>query len=182
MENYNVIILSNTGIKITESMRNYVNVHVSKIRELLSSISNQSKITTSFKKDKDMITFEIMIKVKRKAIIRAKGTVRDYYDAVDIAFEKIRKNIRNYKEKHSSIDKKIPNFIVPIQEGNIKQQITRVKNIDGIAMSQEAALTQLEILGHDFFLFLDNFTLLPCVVYKRINEGYGILKLKMLGE
>jgi putative sigma-54 modulation protein len=57
----------------------------------------------------------------------------------------------------------------------IAGKVVRVKQFEAVAMSQEEALAQMDLLGHDFFLFVDAASGQYSVVYKRKDGGYGLL-------
>ena len=55
-------------------------------------------------------------------------------------------------------------------------EIVRVKEIEFAPMTQEEALVQIDLLGHDFFVFTERDTNLVCVLYRRDGGGYGLLR------
>ena len=57
-------------------------------------------------------------------------------------------------------------------------QVVRVKEMDFAPMTQEEALVQIDLLGHDFFVYTDRDTNLVNVLYRRDGGGYGLLKQK----
>ncbi|MBR5258964.1 MAG: sigma 54 modulation/S30EA ribosomal C-terminal domain-containing protein, partial [Eggerthellaceae bacterium] len=57
-------------------------------------------------------------------------------------------------------------------------EIVRVKEIEFTPMTEEEALAQIDLIGHDFFVYTDRDTNLVCVLYRRDNGGYGMLKQK----
>jgi len=57
----------------------------------------------------------------------------------------------------------------------IAGKVVRVKAIEAKPMSQEEALAQMDLLGHDFFLFLDSSSNEYALLYKRNDGGYGLI-------
>ena len=58
-------------------------------------------------------------------------------------------------------------------------EVVRVKEIDFAPMTEQEALVQIDLLGHDFFAYTDRDTNVVCVMYRRTNGGYGLLKQKV---
>lgn len=58
----------------------------------------------------------------------------------------------------------------------IAGKVVRVKRIEAKPMSQEEALAQMDLLGHDFFLFLDSSSNEYALLYKRNDGGYGLIE------
>ena len=59
-----------------------------------------------------------------------------------------------------------------------QEDIVRVKEIEFTPMTQEEALIEIDLIGHDFFAYTDRDTNLVCVLYRRNDGGYGLLKQK----
>ena len=122
-------------------------------------------------------------------IIRTEEAEEDMYAAIDVAAAKTERQLRKYKTKvldkrHGG--KKLGETL--LAGGSVKEageqlehfeesgQIVRVKEIDLIALSEEEALIQLDLLGHDFFLYIDESTGLVNSIYRRKDGSYGLLK------
>ena len=58
------------------------------------------------------------------------------------------------------------------------EEIVRVKEVEFPPMTEQQALIQIDLLGHDFFAYTDRDTNLVNVLYRRNNGGYGLLKQK----
>ena len=67
-------------------------------------------------------------------------------------------------------------LLIPEDEDN---QLVRVKEIELTPMTEEQALVQTDLIGHDFYVFENAVTGLINVVYHRKNGGYGIIKPKI---
>ena len=126
--------------------------------------------------------------VAKKHIIRTEEAGEDMYAAIDIAAAKVSRQLRKYKTK--VIDKKIRSAkppLAPEADGNLEdvieemernEDVVRVKEIELQPLSQEEALIQIDLLGHDFFLYEDRESGEPFVLYRRKGGGYGIIKAK----
>ena len=124
--------------------------------------------------------------------IRVEEAEEDMYAAVDVAAAKVLRQLRKYKTK--VIDRKarpegetirtLPVSQTELDldelmgELSVDEEVVRVKEIEFEPLTQEQALIQIDLLGHDFFAYTDRDTGLVCVLYRRRGGGYGLLKQK----
>ena len=127
-------------------------------------------------------------------IIRVEEREEEMYAAIDVAAAKVVRQLRKYKTR--VIDKKLrsgervadvlPEAAAAGEELNLDQlmdeltddAVVRVKEMEFAPMTQEEALVQIDLLGHDFFVYTDRDSNLVNVLYRRDNGGYGLLKQK----
>ena len=125
-----------------------------------------------------MQTIEITIPL-RNFIIRSEETQDDFYASVDKAIDVMERQIRKNKTKIKSKESKtkIDFSIVDIEEEDYEDDnIIKRKKIEVKPMDEEEAILQLELLGHEFYLFKNVDTNKEAVVYKRKNGGYGLIE------
>ena len=111
-------------------------------------------------------------------------TQEDIYAAVDTIIDKIERQIRKNKTKLESQAKKsrevkgfVLDEIIEVEEDEVEEtKIVKRKKVDVKPMSEEEAVLQMELLGHDFYLFKDADTMKPALVYKRKDNQYGIIE------
>ena len=134
-------------------------------------------VTLSVQKDKQKI--EVTIPVKGN-IIRAEESSNDMYVSIDLVEEIIERQLRKYKNK--LIDKKQSAqsfsdlFISEEAEPEDEIQIVKTKRFAMKPMDPEEACVQMELLGHNFFVFLNADTDEVNVVYKRKGNTYGLIE------
>ena len=114
---------------------------------------------------------EITIKVGGR-ILRAEVSSDNMYDNIDLALPKIERQIRKYRTK---LDKQIKITTPDVAEEVEVQRIVRSKQFEVVPMTVDEAMLQIELLGHDFFVFLNVDNNRINVVYKRREGDYGIL-------
>jgi putative sigma-54 modulation protein len=125
-------------------------------------------------------------------IIRTEEAEEDMYAAIDIAAAKVERQLRKYKTK--VVDKrqrgqKLHDALhegIEMPHGHAAEHVTmvgdedakvvRVKEIDLVALSEEEALVHIDLLGHDFFMYIDAVDGLANVMYRRKDGSYGVLK------
>ncbi len=125
-------------------------------------------------------------------IVRVEESEEDMYAAIDVAAAKVVRQLRKYKTK--VLDRKQRSegesirVIEPTMGNDLDvnslmdelsaDEIVRVKEIEFKPLTQEEALVQIDLLGHDFFAYTDRDTNLVNVLYRRDDGGYGLLKQK----
>ena len=130
---------------------------------------------------KDIQKIEVTIPVKGNTI-RAEESSTDMYVSIDLVEEIIERQIRRYRKK--LIDKKqealsfSQNFIEEEEEVPYDDeiQIVKTKKFAVKPVNPEEACLQMEMLGHNFYVFLNSETDQVNVVYKRKNGTYGLIE------
>ena len=132
----------------------------------------------------------------RDNVVRVVASSTDMYGAIDEAAEKVTRQLRKYKTKvidkhkrgsrglsHPELEavtaETLEQLIEPAEEDD---QLVREKIIDLTPMTEEEALVQTDLLGHDFYVFENATTGLVNVIYHRHNGGYGIIKPRIESE
>lgn len=124
-------------------------------------------------------------------IIRVEESEEDMYAAIDVAAAKVVRQLRKYKTK--VIDRKLRAEdetirIQPAAAGELDvnglmqeladDEVVRVKEMEFAPLTEEEALIQIDLLGHDFYAYTDRDSGLVNVLYRRDDGGYGLLKQK----
>ncbi|MBE6830741.1 MAG: ribosome-associated translation inhibitor RaiA [Ruminococcaceae bacterium] len=126
-------------------------------------------------------TVEITIK-SRGMIYRAEATDFEMNDALDQVVSalgrQIRKNkTRLEKEIHSAaLDQYVQDYLHTAEEDDSEYKIVRTKHFFVKPLSTEEAILQMNLLGHQFFMFRDEQSGEINVVYKRKDGNYGLLE------
>ncbi len=113
---------------------------------------------------------------------RAEVNHDDLYAAVDLAIDKLEGQMRKLKTRldrrnHPKLGESVVLENVADLEGEpMFDQIVRLKTIFLEPMSVEDAITRMEALGHEFFMYLDAEDMLVSVLYRRKDSGYGIIQ------
>lgn len=169
-------IISGKNIDITPGLRAAVEDKLSKLEKYFTS-ETEVHVTLSVEKERQKI--EVTIPVKGN-IIRSEQVSNDMYVSIDLVEEIIERQLKKYKNK--IIDKKqsIPHFKQDFIEKDYVDDeeimIVRSKRFDIKPMYPEDACIQMELLGHNFFVFCNAETDQVNVVYKRKGNTYGIME------
>lgn len=162
------------NIEITEAMREAITAKVKKL-EKYSIISDEDTCKVLIKTHKTSQKVEITIPTKF-AILRAEVRDANAYPAVDKALDKLTDQIRRQKTKLERKKHTAVGVSKAFAEPEEKEKIIRTKSIQIKPMDVDEAIMQMELLGHDFFLYLDTESQEPSVVYKREDGEYGIIE------
>ncbi len=124
---------------------------------------------------------EITIPTKN-LIMRAEVTDKDLYAAIDLSIDKLTTQVRKHKDKvKSKMDKEGLNVSFsndePVKKEAVNEAV-RKKIISLVPMDVEEAVHQMELLGHDFFIYLDENSHEVNVLYVRHDGDYAIIETK----
>ncbi len=113
--------------------------------------------------------------------LRAEETSNDMYGSVDLVTDKLERQIRKYKTKvnRKSREKGLKNLeFVPSDDDSASDElkIVRTKQVSLKPMDPEEAVLQMDMLGHDFFVFQDAETNGTSIVYRRRDGRYGLIE------
>ena len=168
-------VISGKNIEVTQGLKNAVEDKLGKLERYFTS-DTEVIVTLSVEKERQKI--EVTIPVKGN-IIRSEQVSSDMYVSIDLVEEIIERQLRKYKNK--IIDKKQsagfqPEFVEKDYEEDANEiKIIRTKKFGFKPMYPEDACVQMELLGHNFFVFLNAETEEVNVVYKRKGNTYGLI-------
>jgi putative sigma-54 modulation protein len=168
--------ISGKNIEVTEGLKSAVTEKLGKLERYFTP-ETEIHVTLSVEKERQKI--EVTIPVKGN-IIRSEQVSNDMYVSIDLVEEVIERQLRKYKtkiiERHQNggnfkkefIEKEVP------EEEEVK--IIRTKHFGMKPMFPEDACVQMELLGHNFFVFSNAETGEVNVVYKRKGNTYGLIE------
>lgn len=165
------------NIEVTEPIRGYIESKIGRIEKYFKDTDLEAVVNLRVRGKEQIV--EVTIPAN-KMVLRAEEKHSDLYAAVDLVSDKLERQIRKNKTKARKNLKQtivFTDFDVPASE-DVDDSIVKRKVVDTKPMSEEEAILQMELIGHDFFLFKNDKTNELCVVYKRDEGGYGILEAK----
>ena len=179
-------------INLTDAQKDYIQEKIEHLKHLSQRVDDESTQVrvdvehNNLKTTNKNISLQVTMIVPH-AVVRAEVIAMTPEEAVDLAVDKLKKQIERYKVKQHRRDqsgKWIPSStleeITSTQEGGAQvSKITKRKSFSEIkVMHEEEAVEQMELLDHSFFAFLNIETGKFNVVYKRKDETYGLLDLE----
>lgn len=171
-------IISGRNIDVTPGLKDAI---ISKLSKLERYFTPDTEIIVTLSVEKERQKIEVTIPVKGD-IIRSEQVSTDMYVSIDLVEEVIERQLRKYKTKliarHQEGGSFNQNFIDEdtVYEGDNDIRIVRTKKFGIKPMFPEDACVQMELLGHDFFVFSNAETDEVNVVYKRKNGTYGLIE------
>ena len=172
------IIIRGDKLEVTKAMKDYIDEKLKKLEKYLEK-SDDVRANVLVKVKGHLQTVEITIPL-RNFIIRSEETQEDFYAAVDKAIDVMERQIRKNKTKIKAKENKTKidfSFIdIEEEEEPSETEIIKRKKIEVKPMDEEEAILQLELLGHEFYLFKNIDTNKEAVIYKRKNGGYGLIE------
>lgn len=169
-------VIVGKNIDVTPGLKSAVEDKIGKLEKYFNP-DTEVKVTLSVEKDSQII--EVTIPVKGR-IIRSEQSSSDMYVSIDLVEEIIERQLKKYKTK--LVDKQERNssfkqeFIEKEYDEDEDIKIIRSKKFDIKPMYPEDACIQMELLGHDFFVFCNAETDQVNVVYKRKGNTYGLIE------
>ena len=174
---------------LTDEIRNYANKRLAKLdRRFRESLPVNVLIRKeNTRRDDDRFVAEVTVRL-RKGVIRGEERGPTPYAAIDSVENKIDRRIRRYKTRFMNRRRSTSRFesdiagqladqpaerddVVEIRDG----VVVRTKRHEVLPMGVEEAAGRMDLLGHNFFLFLNNETGTYNVVYRRHDNDYGLI-------
>ena len=169
-------IITGKNIDVTEGLKSAI---YDKIGKLERYFTPETEVHVTLGVEKDRQKIEVTIPVKG-TIIRAEQVSTDMYVSIDLVEEIIERQLRKYKNK--IVEKK--QHAIGLNQAFIEEEVLEEEEIEIIRskrfavkpMDPEEACIQMELLGHNFFVFRNSETDDVNVVYKRKGSTYGLIE------
>ena len=169
-------IISGRNIDVTEGLKSAIHEKIGKLERYFTP-DTEVHVTLSVEKERQKI--EITIPMKGN-IVRAEQTSDDMYVSIDLVEEIIERQLRKYKNKivdrqqaAASLSKA---FVEEEIEDDDEIKIIRSTRFAMKPMDPEEACVQMELLGHDFYVFRNAISDEVNVVYKRKDHTFGLIE------
>ena len=169
-------VYASKDMQVSDALKDRVEKKLSKLERYFR---DEPEATIRFKMQKGARNIVEITVNAGGVILRAEESSNDMYLSIDHAVDKLESQIRRHRTK---LDKRIrESELEPVAEAPeyVEEQnydIVRVKKFSIKPMSIEDAITQMELLGHDFFLFMSEEDETMNVLYRRHDGSYGLLK------
>ena len=158
------------NIELTPAIKDMVEKKISKLDKYFDP-NVEAKATLSVQKNRQIIEVTIPF---NGVILRGEEGTEDLYKSIDLVEEKLERQIRN-----STGSLRYPDFNsidTNEEEDEEDSKVVKTKSFDVKPMSSEEAILQMELLGHNFFVYQDWKTSKVNVVYKRKDGNYGLIE------
>lgn len=169
------------NIEVTDALRGYVEKRLAKLEKYFD-LSSDVIAHVNLKVYKNRTAkVEVTIPLPY-LVLRAEETTDDMYRSIDFVSEKLERQIRKYKTRvnRKGREKGVSEFFVESETEEEKApkefDIVRNKRVSLKPMDAEEAVLQMDMLGHNFFVFQDAETNGTSIVYRRNDGKYGLIE------
>ena len=178
-------------LEVTSAIENYVENKLDRLNKYFQNDEVVANVLLKVRGREQII--EVTIPAD-KYILRGEVGNDDLYSAIDLVTDKLERQIRKNKTRLSNefIEKENENkdtvrgqmnFFDSVEENDIedesiKYNIVKRKTLEMKPMDEEEAILEMNLLGHDFFVYKDMHSDNICILYKRKDGEYGILETK----
>lgn len=184
------LVIKGKNMDVTESLKDYAHQKISRITKILDGIID-AQVEFNVIKNKSVQSNQIVEVTLHLSggVIRAEEAKDNMYAAIDLVTDKLERQLRRFKGKHNHIDRvktsagvlefeTAVSVVEPEEftEESDTPQIVRNKQITVEPMRAEEAARQMELLGHDFYVFRNQETKELNVLYHRRDGHYGLIE------
>ena len=190
------ITVTGRKMNVTDALRQYAEEKIGNSMKVMDIDPLDAEVVLSVKKNPSISNpckCEVTIRTKGH-VVHVEESEIDMYAAIDVAAAKVLRQLRKFKTR--VVDRKVragargeAASIKDLAEGtgdldldaimadlSADDEVVRTKIIEFEPMTEEEALVKIDLLGHDFFAYTDRDTNSVCVLYRRSEGGYGLLK------
>jgi putative sigma-54 modulation protein len=174
--------ITGRNMDMTQRLDDYVQRKAEKLDRYMPNISS-ARMELSVENTKsaaDRQVAQLTIRSDRGVILRAEERTGDMFTSIDAVMDKMSRQIARYKGKRQRARREAPpeDLGLPIEIEAFDEeegQVVRTKRFSVAPMVQEEAVEQMELLGHDFFVFFNADEEGINVLYCRKDGNYGLL-------
>ena len=179
------------NLEVTERLESYVEKKTDRLDRYMPNITqvNVDLSTENTRSVGERQVAQITVRDDRGTILRAEERSNDIFAAIDIVIDKLYRQIKRYRGKqqrpwrgNGGQEELLLGEPLPFEEEDddeMEQNIVRYKRFPIQPMSTEEAIEQMELLGHDFFVFFSAEEEAINVLYLRRDGNYGLLQPDM---
>ncbi len=184
------MVVRGRNVSVTERVEEYVEKKIGKLERYLPII-DEARMELS-QEDTRSAQHRMIAQLtvrSRGNVLRAEERDQDLFAAIDLVAEKMQRQITRFKDRLYSRGQvrgaetlRVPEAAEPVAEAELVAEaepvgsIVRTKTFPMTPMSPEEAIEQMELLGHDFFVFYNSEADGINVLYRRRSGDYGLLQ------
>ena len=180
------IVVKGRHMTVNDALRDYAVEKIGKAAKVFDHNTITAEVELYHEKNPSIEKVQIAeVTIYTKGpVIRAKEAATDMHAAIDLVSEKLEVQVRKYKgkmkDRHSAkaAQPPVPAPEIALDEEPAGPTIVKTKTLQVKPMTEEEAMLQMELLGHDFFVFVSSETDLVSVLYRRGDGDYGLIEQK----
>ncbi len=176
---------------VTDSIKQYVEEKVGRVAKTLDRDDMRVEVRLHVEKNPEIENHDVaeITAFIGGRVVRAEEAATDMYAAIDLASDKFGRQIKKYKgrldDRHNGRGHRVPEIVKTAagdqQLGSTEPPedtgtVVRTKTIELTPMTEDEAILQLELLGHDFLMYNSSDTGTVNVLYRRDDGDFGVLR------
>ena len=168
------IIVTGKNINVSDKIQTAIE---KKFEKLGKYFADDIKANVVIHPEKAKVKMDATIATKG-AIFRAEDVSQDIFDCIDIVADKLSSQMSKYKGKmlrKNKSNESVRFEMIPETAEPEEGKVVKTKRFELTPMTVDEAILQMELLQHNFFVFLNVETDSVSVVYKRQDKDYGVL-------
>ena len=180
-----VELVGKNGFSTTKAIEDYATSKLQKVEQFFGEgVLGEARVVCKVYSDHHKV--EVTIPAKNNLILRAEVSNPDMYAAIDLVIDKLLSQVRKYKDRLNrkmdregfkvSYDNNLD--INSLEKEVLASQLVKNKQVELKPMTAEEAINQMELMGHDFFVYLDKNTMHVTVVYLREDGDYATIETR----
>jgi putative sigma-54 modulation protein len=182
------LVIQGKNIEITDAIREYVRQKIEKAVNHFQTLTTEVDVALSVTRNPRIPKQVAEVTIYANGtVVRAEEASENLYASIDLVADKIARQLRKYKEKRfdrrhemktaaALEDQPVVSDLNLDRTPELPANVVRTKYFAMPPMTIEEALEQLELVGHDFFMFRNVETGEINVVYERNHGGYGVIQ------
>lgn len=193
------LVIQGKNIEITNAIREYANQKIEKATLHTNSLLSEINVDLSVEKNPKVFpskqTAEVTIFVNG-SVVRAQESNENLYTSIDLVADKIARQLKKYKERRRNSHQEPVKEVLAMEsdeslmnltdlqgrEPKLPPEVVRMKYFSMPEMTIEEALTHLQVIDHDFYMFRNIETSEINVIYERNHNGYGVIQPRKNGK
>lgn len=186
------LVIKGKNMEVSDRLKRFVERKLSRLERVLPSIAEAEVELSSAKTRSADARYGVQVTLKANGVlIRGEQSAADTYTALDAVLDKLDRQIARYKTRRfGAFDKgaveakatykavAMEEEATPAEEG--EGRLVRVKRFAMKPMDVQEALVQMQLLGHDFFVFHNSETDVVSVVYRREDGNFGLIEPELV--
>ncbi|MBD2612290.1 MAG: ribosome hibernation-promoting factor, HPF/YfiA family [Nostoc sp. ZfuVER08] len=183
------LVIHGKNIEITDAIREYVHQKIEKAVNHFQNITNEVDVHLSVARNPRINprqAAEVTI-YANGSVIRAEESSENLYASIDLVADKIARQLRKYKERRQDqkthaqpteevVAESVVTDLIGDRTPELPNEVVRTKYFSMPPMNVAEALEQLQLVGHDFYMFRNIETGEINVIYERNHGGYGVIQ------
>ncbi|MDP2859060.1 MAG: ribosome-associated translation inhibitor RaiA [Bacillota bacterium] len=165
------ITVRGKNMDVPQAVKEYAEKKIGKMEKYFGGAVT-AQVTVSIEKERHIVEVTMPL---NGMLVRGEEKAQDLFSAVDLVVEKIEKQIDKYRTRMNNRRSRSSVRASGSAKEFEELDVVKVKHFPLKPMSVDEAIMQMNLLGHDFFVFRDSDTEATAVVYKRKEGNYGLL-------